>query len=763
MIINNEEFLVKEIPQYHPSSQKYLSFWREEKRKCIEGYWVSGKYMPGKLYYHTNFGTIKRNIGKSKVKSYARPLLRDIEWQLFLNWTEARGFSGFKGDLTHSSLELVKLWRDEGVDEPTEWITQNYPDAVNPSTGKLKYYITPREALRKIYEEDKGRALFDNSSKNIFILGARGFGKSYSVGGIISHEYLFDGLTSYNFGELPTAAEIVVGAGDAKYSSETLDKVKTMLEKLPGSQELNNIYYPSPFYKRYSGTWAPASQITATYKKKIGNNWIPVGTKSNIKHRTFKDNPFAANGTRPGVMIFEEVGFFHNLKESYAASVECQREGSYKFGSMAFIGTGGNMEGGGTIDAQEIFYNPVNYDCMEFEDEWEFRGKIGYFVPAYMGLHDYINADGSINIVAAKAYLEKEREKLRTTKGSSTSLEGEMINRPLVPSEMFLQRMGTMFPIPELRDRLSKLEQGDGKLLSLLEKRIELFFNPEAYNGVDYKIDTQKKLQPINVFPWKETNKEGCVVAYELPQYINNKVPEGAYIIGCDPYGSDDPNGESLGSIIVLKTKKHFSSIGHDEIVAVYYGRPYQGREIFNQTLYKLCLFYGNAKIYFENIRGNVKEYFEKIKRLHLLAHKPQTVLTKKASFVSGPTLEYGYPMSSRDMKLEGAQYIRDWLLEARSVDNTGKTLRNLDLIQDRFLLQQLIAFNLEGNFDAVMGFMGCMIGINETYNQYEKSLTSGIEEGLQKLNKEIDKILVNNNKLFLNKNLTLENGAYRR
>jgi hypothetical protein len=67
-------------------------------------------------------------------------------------------------------------------------------------------------------------------------------------------------------------------------------------------------------------------------------------------------------------MIFEEVGMFDNLKESYVASVECQRDGAHKFGTMMFLGTGGDMNGGGTLDAQEIFYSPQQYDCVEFED-----------------------------------------------------------------------------------------------------------------------------------------------------------------------------------------------------------------------------------------------------------------------------------------------------------------------------------------------------------------------------------------------------------
>jgi len=102
--------------------------------------------------------------------------------------------------------------------------------------------------------------------------------------------------------------------------------------------------------------------------------------------------------------------------------------------------------------------------------------------------------------------------------------------------------------------------------------------------------------------------------------------------------------------------------------------------------------------------------------------------------------------MSSRDMKLEAAIYVRDWLLEERST-HEGKVIRNLDKLRDIFLIDQLIAFNLEGNFDAVMAFMGCIIGINETYNQYEKNINT--TNNWQTIDKDISNLLANNKKLF--------------
>ena len=60
-MIHNSNFRLKEIPNFHPELEYYdrVSFWKEEKRKCIEGYWVGGKWMPGPLYYYINFHNIQ--------------------------------------------------------------------------------------------------------------------------------------------------------------------------------------------------------------------------------------------------------------------------------------------------------------------------------------------------------------------------------------------------------------------------------------------------------------------------------------------------------------------------------------------------------------------------------------------------------------------------------------------------------------------------------------------------------------------------------
>lgn len=131
--------------------------------------------MPGKLYFYINFGTIKLNKKGSKVKSYGRPWLRDLEWEFFLNWEEARGFSGFSEDTEYTCLHSVKDLRDAGISVPTDYITRYHPEAIAPN-GQLKKYIPPREYLRTVHPTSLGSPLHTNQARNLFMMGCHGKG-----------------------------------------------------------------------------------------------------------------------------------------------------------------------------------------------------------------------------------------------------------------------------------------------------------------------------------------------------------------------------------------------------------------------------------------------------------------------------------------------------------------------------------------------------------------------------------------------------------
>lgn len=580
----------------------------------------------------------------------------------------------------------------------------------------------------------------DNKSKLFLTSNYIVTHNSYLMSHVVLHEWLFDGITDSEDKQTNKTrrTSIVVGASQTAYSTDHLEKVRIALENLRGSYKVGNVTYPAPFYKKYRGTWKSADKIVAEYRKKVKGSKVTVGSRSSIRHVSWNANPYAAQGGRNNIMVYEEIGMAPEALEVHSATKDTMILGGTKFGTMIYIGTGGAMSSGGTLSAYEMFYNPEDYDIVSFDDTYEFKGKIGYFVPTTYTHNSCRDENGYLDTEAALKRVEYERSKQK----NSIAYADEVQNNPLIPSEIFLVKTGNIFPTTEIKARLGEIENNS----HLLEKKVLLYFdkNNPQYNNINYKLDLENELVAINNWPWKDTsgNKEGCVVIYELPQLIDNRVPEDAYIIGHDPFKDNAEGGSSLASIYVLKTNKYFDKLGYNEVVAEYIGRPFYGSDVVNDILLKLSLFYGNAKVYFENNVGNVKDYFEKHNMLHLLANKPTTVLTSSANKTTSG-LVYGYTLGNREVKLRALGYVRNWLLEIRE-----EGTYNFSKIPSKILLQQMLQFNLEGNFDAVMGFVGCIIGLNERFNQYEDRVK---EMGMEN-NTDFD-FIINNSKLFNNNN----------
>jgi hypothetical protein len=584
----------------------------------------------------------------------------------------------------------------------------------------------------------------DNASHLFLTSGFLPTHNSYmTANGVILHEQLFsgqdtgtEGFVKYDPDAKSTSTQ-VVGAASSHYSESLMSKVKDAYDMLPGALTLNTVTYPSPLSAKMSGSWKLGSKVVQKSKKKIGKKWEEVGSLSTIEHKSFKDNSFAAQGLRCTQMIFEEIGVFTNLEDSYLHSIDNMQNGGTKYGSAMFIGTGGDMFSG-TVDAHKMFYAPDKYDIYSYKDSWESQKDIAYFIPDTLTKNEFKDDWGWTDIPRSLKHSETKRESLRTT-SDSTALYQHIQYHPLVPSEVFLSRNATIFPSQELRERERKITEND--LYKLLAKKVELYYDPSSpYNGINYKIDIDNRLNDISNYPIKETDsKEGCVVIYEFPNQLQGIVPHGSYIIGHDPYRTDGEQG-SLASIYVMKTSKYAIDLGHNEIVASYVGRPFAGKGAVNEILMKLSLFYGNAKIFFENNVGSTKEYFEKHRRLDLLASQPRTILSKKAAYeASDNNVTYGYPMSNQHVKKEVIGYLRDWLLEEHHIDN-AVTYRNIDLIADIGLIKELLSFNFDGNYDRVMGVCGCIIGLRETENQFKNSI-------FRKEDYAIDLTFITNNK----------------
>ena len=74
-IVNNSNFLIKEISKFHPIAQKHdrINYWRDIKRKYFEGEWSVGVGVHSELYFHVNLSTIQSLGGGRKVSGIGRP------------------------------------------------------------------------------------------------------------------------------------------------------------------------------------------------------------------------------------------------------------------------------------------------------------------------------------------------------------------------------------------------------------------------------------------------------------------------------------------------------------------------------------------------------------------------------------------------------------------------------------------------------------------------------------------------------------------
>ena len=298
--VSNVHFLVdeKDFP-LNPLSQRYLQYWKVQKRRMVEGYWHDGKWMPGSLYYYVNFMKISLSEkGSSKGKVLARPFLRDLEWEKHYVYAEAKGFSGFTEDDEFSCYEELQIEKEHRLFEtPKECINKN---------GKEKKFIHARDYLRKVFNKNLGKPLYQNDAKNVIDLESRGNGKSYDAAGKISHNFLTDGAIDYDAylaglrGDAPRMkTETLVGAIDFKYFTDLLEKTQTAIEQLGGAVNFHGKDYRSPLHKASSGSlFSGKKLIQSKVEVKIGNDWFVQGSGSIIHHKTFKDNPVAAAGTR---------------------------------------------------------------------------------------------------------------------------------------------------------------------------------------------------------------------------------------------------------------------------------------------------------------------------------------------------------------------------------------------------------------------------------------------------------------------------------
>lgn len=699
MIINNSNFLI-DIENYHPLTQKYqrIGYWSTQVRRCIEGYWSSGKWMPGPLYFYVNFFNINRENKNSGGLVLGKPDLSDLEWEDAYYYTEACGFSGFAGDPTHTCDR--KFGPEKEFALKLGRVTQEEIDKVE--------YIDAREYLRKNHGTDLGKPLFRNHAKHIMKLSGRGLGKSYISAAYISHNFMFDGATDYDDYVIhlklrtPLNSASVVGAEEAKYSMDLLGKVKVGLEYLPGSMEIGGRFFPSPLAPLTEGSLMPAK------------NFKSSTTGSLIHHRIFGEDPLSANGTRPNRAFLEEVGFLSSVVQTWGALESTQQAFEKKTLVIYALGTGGMMKGGAAMFAREVFYNPDDYNCISFDDEWENKGRICYFVPATHGLREFKQGPNKItNVPLALSYIETRREDAKKANNSIRYLT-EIINSPLKPSEIFMSADSNFFPVADLKSVLADLEVSQGRLDA--SWKVDLEMHKEGFP--EAKPSNKK---PIREFPLtKNSSMDACIEVWERPKKDNNgMVPYGRYWAVNDPVDDDGNTNvrRSLQSSFIYDSWT-------DRLVAEYSARTYLAEEYY-ENLRRLVIYY-NAELLYENNKKGLFAYFRSKNSLHRLLPSPEILKEQQLVKIEGITNKtLGVNMSNDKIKLFALNQYKSWM-EKEAYDDEG--VKNMAKIRSLGLLKETISYSPDMNCDRISAILVLMLLIADRGDKSLKQKNTSIK-----------------------------------
>ena len=511
-------------------------------------------------------------------------------------------------------------------------------------------------------------------------LAKRGCSKSNTLAGIMEHNLILGETT-----ESRRRVITVLTAYQKEYLSDSKDG--TLSKFKPA---INFIFSNTPFPRLMLKNSPNEMTWQMGYKDEYG---IEKGSLNQVLAVSAKDDSEKLRGKR-GWILYEEMGSFKGLLSLYDITRKSVEDGDYTFACMYLVGTAAEDESDFS-SAKTLLYNPDGYNILAntnvYDKEKQGKAQFGYFFPSYVNRAGCYNKDGISDVVKALIEIFNFRYKLKYT-SEPKSLLRAIAEDPITPAEAIIKVKAAFFPIQ-----------------ALTERALELDSNPNAYSDVYIGTlvlkDGEVKYVPTNDIPIRkwgvENDTPGALEIYEMPQKNphTNKVPNSRYIIGHDPVDNDQAESSSLSSTFVL-------DLWTDKIVAEFTGRKQFADDNY-ELVRLLCLFY-NAKCLFESNKKGIYAYFAKMNCTHLLAETPEYLrekqLVKYSNFGSN---KYGVNASAAINNYANG-LIREWLIKpieiAVNKDGEDEIIhtQNLYLLRCRALIEELVSFNTENNFDRI-------------------------------------------------------------
>jgi hypothetical protein len=338
----------------------------------------------------------------------------------------------------------------------------------------------------------------------------------------------------------------------------------------------------------------------------------------------------------------------------------------------------------------------------------------------------------------AKIDEDIEREAKSNDRASYVRL---LAYHPYDPDEIFLSGKVSPFPIAETKahkDYLLKTGNWDRRR--------------ELYRDSSGKIKIELSTKELVPFPHKGGIIDAPFLIFEDPP--EEKPKYGTYVFSFDDYASEDSETESVATGYVIKNKILGDPFS-EKIVASISFRPRRHQEVYEKWLMLMEAYNTEGTAFGENFNYAIKDYLDK-KHVADKYLAPSLDFTQSFNLPNNLKRKTGWsPMLKKHLFNLFVEYCNE---EFEVEDENGEiiALKGVQRIDDIILLEEILKYSENGNFDRIISAMG-----NVAFIHYlQSSQRWRIKQFTQEQKEEKQKV-INRQKSFYNNNR--QRSFYRR
>ncbi len=456
-------------------------------------------------------------------------------------------------------------------------------------------------------------------------------------------------------------------------------------------------------WQRVEDNWK--NQVTLGIKTKAGER-IPF-SQIIVRNLDGGNNEEAIAGTKPRRLIIDEIG-----KGSFLRGLQAAVPGfTTPFGwgcSPILTGTGGDMKM--FMDAKSLMFDVENFNFLEYNNAKDDKRVHGLFIShkyrmeakEKSSLGAFLNKPKESPLHEVMMMVSNEEKATKITNDNLEKLKKagdrmaylkEKMYYPQEVDDIFLNEDTNIFDIEAAKRQKARLlsQEKTGTPVVLYD------------DGEGVRHEFTDKL-PISNFPLKNSDaKDAPVVIYEFPI---ESPPYGLYVAGIDPYRQGkSAYSSSLGSVYIYKRMHAISGEKYqDMFVASYCARPDKKEKWEEQA--RMLIKYYNARALCENDEISFIDYMISKGDAHYLERQPDWL----KEIVPNTTVrrDYGIHRSSEKIRdfLHGC--LKKYTEEAVHVEkdddgNIISEIKGMSKIFDPVLLEEMIQYNEQGNFDRII------------------------------------------------------------